>query len=391
MDYLDNTVLGSVIVLAVIFVLALIARWIWHRFVSARRSLLPSGAVTRYLANDKDSPREQEMAIERYRARAAAVSAIVTSTGTFIIVAVAVLFALSSIGIDVAPLLASAGIAGIAIGFGAQTIIRDFLSGVFMILENQYGVGDVVTVNGITGTVEDVGLRITTIRDFDGTVWYVTNGSVTELGNRSQGWSVAVVDVPVAHSSDLEAAKDVLTQTVIELQQDDKWTNRIMPDDPIVGVESITATAVTMRIRLHTVHEQQVSVARELRVRAIRALEAAAIQMPFPTPPAEPPGPNSRRSTTAARERAAGRAPTKEGTPDAAAMELASASMRRVEADRTELPCPFHHCIGRLRVCDLKSTWKNHPRGGIKGHVLRASGWSGDLRHACDRLLRRRC
>jgi small conductance mechanosensitive channel len=293
--YLDNTVLGSLIVVVVIFVVALIAWWVWHRFVKRTTVTFTKSAVTRYLASDKESPREREMAIQRYRARAAAVSGIVASAGTFIIVAVALLFALSSIGIDVAPLLASAGIAGIAIGFGAQTIIRDFLSGVFMILENQYGVGDVVTVNGITGTVEDVGLRITTLRDFDGTVWYVTNGSVTELGNRSQGWSVAVVDVPVAHNSDLELAKDVLTQTVTGLQEDEAWTNRIMPDDPNVGVESIAAGAVTMRIRLHTVHEQQVSVARELRVRAVKALEAAGVQMPFTAAPpdlsARPEGP----------------------------------------------------------------------------------------------------
>ena len=130
------------------------------------------------------------------------------------IVAIGVIVILGRLGVNVGPLIASAGIVGIAIGFGAQTIVRDFLSGVFMILENQYGVGDVVTVNGITGTVEDVGLRITTIRDVDGTVWYVANGSVTELGNRSQGWSVAVVDVPVAHSADLEQAKEVLMQTV---------------------------------------------------------------------------------------------------------------------------------------------------------------------------------
>jgi small conductance mechanosensitive channel len=283
-DYLDNTVVGSIIVLLVIFLLAVIARWIWHRFVRRTTQAFTKSAVTRYLTGDKESPREREMALERYRARATAVSGIVASAGTFVIIAVAVLFALGSVGVDVAPLLASAGIAGIAIGFGAQTIIRDFLSGVFMILENQYGVGDVVTVNGITGTVEDVGLRITTIRDFDGTVWYVTNGSVTELGNRSQGWSVAVVDVPVAHSSDLEQAEDVLTTTVTELQADEQWSNRIMPDEPIVGVESITATAVTLRIRLHTLHEQQVPVARELRVRAVKALEVAGVPMPF-TPP----------------------------------------------------------------------------------------------------------
>lgn len=288
-SWLDDTVLGSVVVAVVVLLLALLARWLWHRFVRRTTVTFTKSAVTRYLSGDKDSPREREMAIERYRARAAAVASLMMSVGTFVIASVAVLFALSAIGINIAPLLASAGIAGIAIGFGAQTIVRDFLSGVFMILENQYGVGDVVTINGVTGTVEDVGLRITTVRDFDGTVWYVTNGSVTELGNRSQGWSVAVVDVPVGHGADLEQAKSVLVTTVTELQQNEVWASRIMPDEPVVGVEAITATAVTIRIRLHTVHEQQVAVARELRVRAVKALEAASIPLPHPppTPPAE--------------------------------------------------------------------------------------------------------
>lgn len=285
---------GPIIVVVVIGVLALLARWIWRRFVRRTTVTFTKSAVTRYVASDKE-PREREMAIERYRARAAAVSGMLTSVGTFVIVAVALLFALSAVGINIAPLLASAGIAGIAIGFGAQTIVRDFLSGVFMILENQYGVGDVVTVNGVTGTVEDVGLRITQLRDFDGTVWYVTNGSVTELGNRSQGWSVAVVDVPVGHGADLELAKEVLIHTVTALQQEDAWRTRIMPDEPIVGVESITATSVTIRIRLHTVHDQQVSVAREIRVRAVKALDAAEVPTPFTgaIPPEGMPGPAS--------------------------------------------------------------------------------------------------
>jgi small conductance mechanosensitive channel len=282
---------GPIVVVVVIGILALIARWIWRRFVQRTTVTFTKSAVTRYVASDKE-PREREMAIERYRARAAAVSGMLTSVGTFVIIAVALLFALSAVGINIAPLLASAGIAGIAIGFGAQTIVRDFLSGVFMILENQYGVGDVITVNGITGTVEDVGLRITTMRDFDGTVWYVTNGSVTELGNRSQGWSVAVVDVPVGHGADLELAKEVLLRTVTELQQEEVWKSRIMPDEAIVGVESITPTSVTIRIRLHTVHDQQVSVAREIRVRAVKALEAADVPTPFTgaVPPDEPSG-----------------------------------------------------------------------------------------------------
>jgi small conductance mechanosensitive channel len=274
-----------ILTLVGILAIALITRWLWHRVVRRITNTFTNSAVTRHLAGDRDSEREQALAFERYRARAAAVSGLLASVGTFIIVSVALLFALSSLGIDIAPLLASAGIAGIAIGFGAQTIVRDFLSGVFMILENQYGVGDVVTiggVGGVTGSVEDVGLRITRLRDADGTVWFITNGSVMQLGNRSQGWSVAVVDVPAGHGADLSAAKRVLMDTALEMQQDDAWSARIMPDEPIVGVESITATAVTIRIRIHTVHEQQYLVARELRIRAVRALDAAGISMPNP-------------------------------------------------------------------------------------------------------------
>jgi small conductance mechanosensitive channel len=281
-SFLDDTLLGALISVVVILLLALVARWIWHRFVRRSTETFTKSAVTRYVAGDKDSPRDRDMAIARYRARAAAVSGMLSSVGTFVIAAVALLFALSVLGVNVAPLLASAGIAGIAIGFGAQTIVRDFLSGVFMILENQYGVGDVVMVNGISGTVEDVGLRITTVRDFDGTIWYVTNGSVTELGNQSQGWSVAVVDIPVAQGADLDQARQVLTSTATALQHDPAWENKIMPDDPIVGVESITVLSVTIRIRLHTVHEQQVGVARELRARAVKALELAGLSMPIP-------------------------------------------------------------------------------------------------------------
>ena len=283
-SFIDNTFLGALIAVAVILVLVLVVSWIWRRFVRRTTSTFTKSAVTRYVAADKESERDRDMAIARYRARAAAVSGMLTSVGTFVIAAVALLFALSALGVNVAPLLASAGIAGIAIGFGAQTIVRDFLSGVFMILENQYGVGDVVMINGVNGTVEDVGLRITTVRDFDGTIWYVTNGSVAELGNQSQGWSVAVVDIPVAHGADLEQAKQVLASTVEALQHDADWENKIMPDHPVIGVESVTALSVTIRVRLHTVHEQQIGVGRELRARAVKALEAAGLSMPQPGP-----------------------------------------------------------------------------------------------------------
>jgi moderate conductance mechanosensitive channel len=280
-DWLQDSAWGGLVSLALIAVFAFAARWLWKRFIRRSTKALTDSAVAQRLAVGADAPnRNEQLAIERHRARTTAVAGLLVSTGTFVIVTVAVLVGLAQVGVNIAPLIASAGVAGIAIGFGAQTIVRDFLSGVFMILESQYGVGDIVTVNGVTGTVEEVGLRITRLRDVEGTLWYVTNGSVSELGNRSQGWSLAVVDVPVGFGADVVDVKRVLMATTVELQEDPEWTARIMSDEPQVGVESMTPLGVTVRIRMHTMHDQQFAVARELRVRAVSALNEAGWKSP---------------------------------------------------------------------------------------------------------------
>jgi len=293
-SWLNDTIGGRIVTIVIIIAVAIIVRWIWRRFVRRTTATLTDSAMAKRLSGGGDSTRTDRLAIERQKARANAVASLLISTGTFVIVVIAVLFALGQLGINITPLIASAGVAGIAIGFGAQTIVRDFLSGVFMILESQYGVGDVITVNGVTGTVEDVGLRITRLRDVEGTLWYVTNGSVTELGNRSQGWSLAVVDVPIGYGADLVEAKKILSKMAVDLQEDPKWTNRVMSDEPQVAVESMTPTAVTVRIRVHTMHDQQLAVARELRVRAVAALDAAGVPTfsgPVdPAPPTRTPG-----------------------------------------------------------------------------------------------------
>ncbi len=286
-SWLNDEPLGRLVTLLVIVVAAVVLRWLWRRFVRRTTVTLTESAIAKRLAGADGTTRNDRLLIERHRARTNAVAGLLISTGTFVIVVIATLFGLAQLGLDITPLIASAGVAGIAIGFGAQTIVRDFLSGVFMILESQYGVGDVVTINTITGTVEDVGLRVTRIRDADGTLWYVTNGSVTELGNQSQGWSVAVVDVPVGYGADLVKVKKVLTETADALQQDGTWANRIMNDEPQVAVESMTPAAVTVRIRLHTMHDQQFAVARELRVRSMAALTASGVAAPKGTQPAE--------------------------------------------------------------------------------------------------------
>ena len=148
---------------------------------------------------------------ERRRQRAEALGSVLRSVASATIFSVAIMLVLGELGIDLAPLLASAGIAGIAIGFGAQNLVKDFLAGLFMLLEDQYGVGDVVDVGETSGTVEAVGLRITTIRDARGVVWYVRNGEIARVGNKSQGWALVIVDVPVGFAGVEEAAEVLRT------------------------------------------------------------------------------------------------------------------------------------------------------------------------------------
>ena len=154
--------------------------------------------------------------IERRTQRAQAIGSVLRSFITLAIYGVAFVLVLGEFGVNLAPIVASAGILGVAIGFGAQNLVRDFLSGIFMMLEDQYGVGDIVDLGEATGTVEAVGLRVTTLRDIAGTVWYVRNGEVLRVGNSSQGFSVAVVDIPVGHSADVDDAIEIAERAAAE-------------------------------------------------------------------------------------------------------------------------------------------------------------------------------
>src|SRR5690606_1086356 len=129
-----------------------------------------------------------------------------------VVLAVIVTMALSELGVNIAPIIASAGIIGLALGFGAQTLVKDFLSGIFMLVEDQYGVGDVVDLGEASGTVEAVSLRVTRLRDINGTVWYVRNGEVVRVGNMSQNWARAVLDITVTYDADLVRVRQVLAE-----------------------------------------------------------------------------------------------------------------------------------------------------------------------------------
>ena len=189
---------------------------------------------------------------------------------------------LSTVGLDVRPFLASAGIAGLAIGFGAQNLVRDFLSGIFMLLEDQYGVGDVVDLGEAVGTIETVGLRVTTLRDVSGTLWYCRNGEIVRVGNMSQGYAVAVVDLPVAFGEDIDRACDVAQESVLDAVKSGGLEQDILEQPEMLGVQTVGANGVTLRVTVKVKPARQWAVQRALHRRVLDAFDDEHIRAPFP-------------------------------------------------------------------------------------------------------------
>jgi moderate conductance mechanosensitive channel len=221
---------------------------------------------------------------ERRAQRAKTIGSVLRSTASFLIFGMAGMYVCQTLGINLAPLLASAGVAGVAIAFGAQNLVRDFLSGMFMLVEDQYGVGDVVDLDKASGTVESVGLRVTTVRDGNGTVWYVPNGAITRVGNSSQGFAVAVVDFPVAYASDLQRAIEVATEVATEVTGKEPLSEDVLEPPKMLGVHQITADTITLRLTARVRPGRQWAVQRALRAEIKRAFDAADIPPPTPHP-----------------------------------------------------------------------------------------------------------
>ena len=228
---------------------------------------------------------------ERRAQRAKTIGSVFKSIVSVIVFGCAFMMILAELGVNLAPVLASAGILGVAIGFGAQNLVKDFLSGVFMMLEDQYGVGDVVDVGEATGTVEAVGLRITTMRDVNGTVWYVRNGEILRVGNSSQGFAVAVVDVPIGYGADVGQAVDILGTVAAEAVETEPVSADVLEPPEVLGVERVSAVeGITMRLTVKVRPGRQWAVQRSLRAKVMEAFEDAGIQGPVGRgfPPVEP-------------------------------------------------------------------------------------------------------
>jgi small-conductance mechanosensitive channel len=216
---------------------------------------------------------------ERRRQRAETMGSVLRSISSIIILGTAAITVLGYLGLDLTPFLASASIVGVAVAFGAQNLVKDFLTGIFMLLEDQYGVGDVIDVGSAKGTVEAVTLRTTRLRDVNGVVWYVPNGEIKRVGNESQNWARVVLDVPVEYDVDLDKVRTLLAETATAMAVDPPWDEDIIEDPTVWGVQALSGEAVVVRVVCKTAPGRQSEAARELRERVKKAFDAAGVNV----------------------------------------------------------------------------------------------------------------
>ncbi|MFJ5551440.1 mechanosensitive ion channel family protein [Streptomyces sp. NPDC093225] len=216
---------------------------------------------------------------ERRRQRSEAIGSVLRSVASFLVLGTAGLMVLGALQINLGPLLASAGVAGVAIGFGARNLVTDFLSGVFMILEDQYGVGDKIDAGVASGEVIEVGLRVTKLRGDNGEIWYVRNGEVKRIGNLSQGWATAGVDVQVKATENLPKVRRVITEVADAMAKESPWDERLWGPIEVLGLDEVLLASMTVKVTAKTMPGQQFGVERELRWRIKQAFDEAGIRI----------------------------------------------------------------------------------------------------------------
>jgi small-conductance mechanosensitive channel len=226
--------------------------------------------------------RDRNRASERRHQRARTIGSVLSNIAAIVIVVTAMAMVLDQLGIALGPLLASAGVVGLAIGFGAQSLVADYLSGMLIMVEDQYGVGDMVDLGEAVGEVEEVGLRLTRVRDLHGGLWHVRNGEILRVKNDSQGWARAVLDIPVAYGSDLDEVRRILEETGRRMRAEPAYRRILLEDPSVWGVQTLGADGVEVRVAVKTVPLQQWAVSREFSERIKNELDAAGVDIPFP-------------------------------------------------------------------------------------------------------------
>ena len=283
------TVLVTVVIAALV---ARIGRWLVSRTMTR---LLASQSTGTHHRHESDLRRRTSRMIlsagdstQRAQARFETLEAVFRSIVTALVWLVALFVILDTFGISLGPLLATAGIAGIALGFGTQTMVRDFISGFFIVAEDQFGVGDTIDLGGgAKGVVERVTLRATHLRDPEGTVWHVANGQITKVANKSQEWARALIDVVVPYDADIEVVSGVMQEVADSMQTDATWSSRILERAEIWGIQEFDADGVHVRMVIKTEPAAQFGVLRELRGRLKTTFDARGIAFAYAGGPTE--------------------------------------------------------------------------------------------------------
>jgi len=264
-----------------IVIIAVLVRIILQFVINRVVNQVVTGAKRKQNVDDTQALLTSPLAAVRVVQRTRALGSVLNSAVTSVVVIVALILIITVIspGATGAFSLITAAL-GAGLGFGAQNIVKDVLNGIFMVIEDQLGVGDVVDLGTATGVVEAVGIRVTQIRDVNGTLWFVRNGEILRVGNMSQGWSRVIIDLAVPYEADVEAVQERILATAKSLATDNKWRSRVLEKPEIWGIESISAEAIVIRLVIKTAPANKDDVARELRARLKRALDEMGVRLP---------------------------------------------------------------------------------------------------------------
>ncbi|WP_159448454.1 mechanosensitive ion channel family protein [Demequina sp. NBRC 110052] len=321
-DGVGNLAFIGAIILVGVIVLAL-GRWFIKIFTRSIEEGLPvterkarAALKKARIALPEVDTLDARLERERRKQRARTIRVVLNSVLAVVVVTTVTLIVLDMIGISIAPLLASAGIIGVALGFGAQSLVKDLLSGLFMLVEDQYGVGDIIDVGEASGVVEEIGLRSVRLRSIDGTMWYVPNGNIVRVGNMTRLWSRALIEVRLSYDTDLEEARQAMLDAVQAAREADEGIDQSILSEPEVpGIESFDYDAVTVRLLIQVQPVSQWDVMRTVRREMRRIFDERGIRMAIPhqafkldTPPAAPAGGDRRpksKSTEAPTDTAA--------------------------------------------------------------------------------------
>ena len=267
---------------AMIVVVALAVRFLVNRViahVAAGAGLPGLFSLLRRRRGLTDAERVEAFGSARRAQRARTVGSVVRSGATILIFGTAAMMVLGQFGVNLAPVLASAGVLGLAVGFGAQNLVKDFLSGIFMLLEDQYGVGDHVDLGDAVGAIERVGLRTTTVRDVSGMLWHVRNGTIERVGNGSQDHAVAVVDVPLALDADTAHATTVAQNAAVRAVAEQGHAHDVLDTPQVLGVQAVSTSGMTLRLTATTRPGRQWAVQRAVTERVVADLRAGDVAL----------------------------------------------------------------------------------------------------------------